>query len=124
MLSGHELALILLVAATLIVVPLRRFGVPPLLGYLAVGVILGPYAAELADDDGVLHAAAELGVVFLMFTLGLEFNFAKLKSMRRFVFGLGAAQVGVTSALLMVGLLVMPTAAAAWLLPDWTGGCR
>ena len=121
MLSGHELALILLVAATLIVVPLRRFGVPPLLGYLAVGVILGPYAAELTDDDGVLHAAAELGVVFLMFTLGLEFNFAKLKSMRRFVFGLGAAQVGVTSALLMVGLLVMPTAAAAWLLPglDW-----
>ncbi|MFM8548029.1 MAG: cation:proton antiporter, partial [Betaproteobacteria bacterium] len=118
MLSGHELALILLAAATLIVVPLRRFGVPPLLGYLAVGVILGPYAAGLADDDGVLHAAAELGVVFLMFTLGLEFNFAKLKSMRRFVFGLGAAQVGVRAGLLMVGLLALPAGAAAWLFPD------
>lgn len=121
MLSGHELALLLLLAATLIVVPLRRFGVPPLLAYLAVGVLFGPYAAGLADDDGVLHAAAELGVVFLMFTLGLEFNFAKLKSMRRFVFGLGAAQVGTTLSLLMVGLLLLPAGAAAWLIPglDW-----
>ncbi len=121
MLSGHELALILLLAATLIVVPLRRYGVPPLLAYLAVGILIGPYAAGLADDDGTLHAAAELGVVFLMFTLGLEFNFAKLQSMRRFVFGLGAAQVGVTVGLVMALLLALPAGVAQWLIPglDW-----
>ena len=121
MLSGLELALILLAAATLIVVPLRRFGIPPLLAYLAVGVLFGPYAAGLADGEGTLHAAAELGVVFLMFSLGLEFNFAKLKSMHGFVFGLGGAQVGVTAGLLMVLLLGMPAAWAAWLIPgiDW-----
>jgi len=121
MLSGLELALILLAAATLIVVPLRRFGVPPLIAYLAVGVLIGPHAAGLAEGEGTLHAAAELGVVFLMFSLGLEFNFAKLKAMRGFVFGLGGAQVGLTAIVLMALLLLLPSAWAQWLLPglDW-----
>ena len=58
MLSGLELALILILAATLIAVALRRYGVPPLVAYLAVGVLLGPYASSLAADGGVLQAAA------------------------------------------------------------------
>jgi len=121
MLSGLELALILLGAATLIVVPLRRFGVPPLIAYLAVGVLIGPHAAGLAEGEGTLHAAAELGVVFLMFSLGLEFNFAKLNAMRGFVFGLGGAQVGVTALALMALLLGLPATWGSWLIPglDW-----
>ena len=121
MLSGLELALILLAAATLIVVPLRRFGVPPLIAYLAVGALIGPYAAGLAEGEGTLHAAAELGVVFLMFSLGLEFNFAKLNAMRGFVFGLGGAQVAATALAVMALLLALPLGWAQWLMPglDW-----
>jgi CPA2 family monovalent cation:H+ antiporter-2 len=121
MLSGLELALILIAAATLVVVLLRRLRVPPLVAYLAVGVLVAPYASELVEDHGAMQRAAELGVVFLMFTLGLEFNLAKLRSLRRFVFGLGGAQVLASTALVMAILLALPAAAAAWLLPglDW-----
>lgn len=122
MLSGLELALILIAAATLVVLPFRRFGIPPLVAYLAVGVGVAPYASELLDNEGVLHAAAELGVVFLMFTLGLEFSLARLKVLRRFVFGLGGAQVLSCAALIMAILLVLPASWAGWLLPgglDW-----
>lgn len=118
MLSGLELALILIVAATLVVIPLRRFGVPPLVAYLGVGVLVAPYASELVENEGALHAAAELGVVFLMFSLGLEFNLAKLKSLRRFVFGLGSAQVLLSMAAYMAILLALPAAWSGWLIPD------
>ncbi len=121
MLSGLELALILIAAATLVVVVLRRVGVPPLVAYLAVGVLVAPYASDLVQDQGVLHRAAELGVVFLMFTLGLEFDLAKLRSLRRFVFGLGSAQVLLSTASMMAILLALPALGAAWLVPglDW-----
>jgi CPA2 family monovalent cation:H+ antiporter-2 len=121
MLSGLELALILIAAATLVVVLLRRFGVPPLVAYLAVGVLVAPHASELVANEGTLHTAAELGVVFLMFSLGLEFNLAKLKSLRRFVFGLGGAQVALSAGAFLAILLALPAAWAHWLIPgiDW-----
>lgn len=121
MLSGLELALILLGAATFIVVLLRRFGVPPIIAYLAVGALLGPHAAGFAAESESLEAAAELGVVFLMFSLGLEFKLGKLVAMRRFVLGLGGAQVILTGLVLMGGLMLLPTAWSSWLVPglDW-----
>ena len=122
MLSALELTLVLLSAAVIAVVLLRAVGLPPLVAYLAVGVVLGPHAANLASNSGAVHSLAEIGVVFLMFSLGLEFSLPKLLTLRRHVFGLGAAQVGVTLALTVAALLALPLAARGWLFPggiDW-----
>jgi CPA2 family monovalent cation:H+ antiporter-2 len=122
LLTSLELALILLAASVVAVVALRALRLPPLVAYLAVGILLGPHAANLAGDPEAVAHAGELGVVFLMFTLGLEFNLAKLTSMRNLVFGLGAAQVSVTMLLVGAALLVAPVALSGWLLGaqvDW-----
>jgi CPA2 family monovalent cation:H+ antiporter-2 len=84
---------------------------PPMLGYLVVGILIGPHGFGLAQESSATHELAEFGVVFLMFSIGLEFSLAKLMSMRRAVFGLGMAQVIVTIAMAMVCGL----AAAQWL---------
>jgi CPA2 family monovalent cation:H+ antiporter-2 len=98
MFSPLELTLLLLGSAVLGVVAFRMLHLPPMLGYLAVGILIGPNALGLADDSHATHALAEFGVVFLMFSIGLEFSLPKLKSMRSDVFGLGMAQVGLTIA--------------------------
>ncbi len=67
-----------------------------MLGYLGVGVLIGPNALALAKDPAGVSYLAEFGIVFLMFVIGLEFNLPKLRSMRRLVFGLGSSQVVVT----------------------------
>ena len=91
-----ELTLLYLLAAVLGVVVCRSLKLPPMLGYLAVGVVIGPNALALAKNaDGVRHLG-EFGVVFLMFVIGLEFNLPKLRSMRNHVFGLGLFQVALT----------------------------
>ncbi len=91
-----ELTLMYLLAAVIGVVVCRSIKLPPMLGYLVVGVLIGPNALALAENvEGVKHLA-EFGVVFLMFVIGLEFNLGKLRAMRSFVFGLGLSQVGVT----------------------------
>ncbi|RLM52668.1 potassium transporter, partial [Halobellus sp. Atlit-31R] len=79
--SGLELTLLLLGCAVLGVVAFRMLHLPPMLGYLAVGVLIGPHALALASDSPATHALAEFGVVFLMFSIGLEFSLAQLKSM-------------------------------------------
>ena len=122
MLTSLELALILLAASVISVVALRALRLPPLVAYLAVGMLLGPHAANLAGDPTAVAHAGELGVVFLMFTLGLEFNLAKLTAMRSLVFGLGAAQVGMTMLLVVGALLAAPVALSGWVLGvqvDW-----
>ena len=122
LLTSLELALILLAASVISVVALRALRLPPLVAYLAVGMLLGPHAANLAGDPTAVAHAGELGVVFLMFTLGLEFNLAKLTAMRNLVFGLGAAQVGVTMLVVVGTLLAAPAALSGWLLGaqvDW-----
>ncbi|KNZ31262.1 MAG: potassium transporter [Methylibium sp. NZG] len=96
MASTLELVLLYLVAAVGGVVVCRLVRLPPMLGYLAVGVLIGPNAMALAKDSGGVEYLAEFGVVFLMFVIGLEFNLPKLKSMRKLVFGLGLAQVLLT----------------------------
>lgn len=96
MVSPLELTLLYLLAAVLGVVAFRSMKLPPMLGYLAVGVIIGPNALALAKNaDGVRHLG-EFGVVFLMFVIGLEFNLPKLHAMRNHVFGLGFSQVLLT----------------------------
>lgn len=91
--SPLELTLLYLLAAVLGVVVCRSLKLPPMLGYLAVGVLIGPNALALAKNaDGVRHLG-EFGVVFLMFVIGLEFNLSKLRAMRNHVFGLGFSQV-------------------------------
>lgn len=91
-----ELTLLYLLAAVLGVVVFRYLRLPPMLGYLTVGVVIGPNALALAKNaEGVRHLG-EFGVVFLMFVIGLEFNLPKLRAMRKHVFGLGLFQVVLT----------------------------
>jgi len=113
-----EVVLLYLVAAVLGVVVCRSLKLPPMLGYLAVGVLIGPNALSLAGDPAGARALAEFGVVFLMFVIGLEFNLPKLRSMGSLVFGLGLSQVGLTIAGAVLGnaLLAM---AFAWLGRAW-----
>ncbi|HUG22538.1 cation:proton antiporter [Piscinibacter sp.] len=96
MASTLELILLYLIAAVAGVVVCRLVKLPPMLGYLAVGVVIGPNMMALAEDSAAVEHLAEFGIVFLMFVIGLEFNLPKLKSMRRLVFGLGLSQVGLT----------------------------
>ena len=78
------------------VVAFRMMHLPPMLGYLTVGILIGPHALGLAEQSETTHGLAEFGVVFLMFSIGLEFSLPKLKAMRGIVFGLGMAQVVLT----------------------------
>ncbi len=112
--SALEITLILLVAAVLGVVLFRLMHLPPMLGYLAVGILIGPHALGLASNSAATHTLAEFGVVFLMFSIGLEFSLPKLKAMRRNVFGLGLAQVAL-SILATIGGVALLTR----LLPDY-----
>jgi CPA2 family monovalent cation:H+ antiporter-2 len=93
-----HLILLLLASAVLAVVACRSLNLPPILGYLLVGALAGPHAIAVLPDSESAHRLAEFGVVFLMFTIGLEFSLPRLFAMRRIVFGLGLAQVGVTLA--------------------------
>ena len=113
-----EVVLLYLLAAVLGVVVCRTLKLPPMLGYLAVGVLIGPNALALAKDSGGVRYLAEFGVVFLMFVIGLEFNLPKLRSMRTLVFGLGLSQVVLTIAGAVAGntLLIM---LFAWLGKPW-----
>lgn len=85
--------LLLLAAAVGVVALARRAGLPAILGYLIVGVVLGPHALGLFDETEGTRLLAELGVVFLLFTLGLEFSWPRMVAMRREVFGVGSVQV-------------------------------
>jgi len=96
MASTLELVLLYLAAAIGGVVGFRMLRLPPVLGYLVAGVLIGPNALKLAHDTAGVRSLAEFGVVFLMFVIGLEFNLPKLRAMRTLVFGLGASQVTLT----------------------------
>lgn len=111
--SSLALTLLYLLAAVLGVVTCRSLKLPPMLGYLAAGVLIGPHAMALAQNsEGVRHLG-EFGVVFLMFAIGLEFSLPKLLAMRKQVFGLGLMQVLLTMAVVTVGGVA---------LSHWVGG--
>ncbi|MGZ9029872.1 MAG: cation:proton antiporter domain-containing protein, partial [Burkholderiaceae bacterium] len=110
--SGLEVTLLLLAAVVVGVVAFRLLQLPPLLGYLAVGIAIGPYAFGLVPDTKDTRYLAEFGVVFLMFSIGLEFSLARLRAMRRLVLGLGGAQVTLT---------ILFTLVAGWLVGRYFG---
>lgn len=91
--------LILLLAAVLLVAIFRRLGQPVILAYLLAGVVLGPHGAAVITGQSIMQTIAELGIVFLMFSLGLEFSLPRLIAMRRLVIGVGGLQVLLTSLL-------------------------
>lgn len=99
--------IILLAISVIAVAIFRRIKLPAILAYLTVGIFLGPHATNLVQNTETLHFLAEVGIAFLLFSLGLEFSLNKLISSRRAVLGLGSAQVALT--LLIAGL-------SAWLL--------
>src|SRR5215471_12453174 len=108
-----EVVLLYLVAAVAGVVVCRSLRLPPMLGYLVVGVLIGPNALALARDIESVKHLGEFGVVFLMFVIGLEFNLPKLRSMRSLVFGLGLSQVGLTILGAVLGNAALAAAFAA-----------
>jgi len=100
--------LILLAASVFVVAGVRKLALPAILGYLAVGMLLGPHAFALVVDNDTTRLLADIGVAFLVFTLGLEFSLPRLLAMRGEVLGVGGAQVLVTTA-----IVALPV---AWLL--------
>ena len=119
MLQALPLILVLLAAAVVVVVACRMARLPPILGYLIVGVAVGPHALAWVRDEATIRHVAEFGIVFLLFTVGLEFSLPKLRAMRRAVFGLGLAQVALTTA---AGTLAGVLAGYGWQVGLVLGG--
>ncbi len=123
--EGYSDALVLLGTAGIVVPLVRRFRVSPVLAYLAAGVLLGPlglgqfkdllpilYWVTVVDARNV-QVIADLGVVFLLFLIGLELSYVRLITMRRFVFGLGMSQVALCALVITVVAAPFVTSAAA-----------
>jgi monovalent cation:H+ antiporter-2, CPA2 family len=126
---GEYKDVVLFLATAGVIVPLfRRWRISPILGFLGAGVVLGPYGLGSLNESfpwlsyftianpGEIAQLAEFGVVFLLFMIGLELSWERLRLMRRWVFGMGALQVGLclaAIALAAMALGVQPTAAAA-----------
>ncbi|QCP51614.1 potassium transporter [Trinickia violacea] len=117
MISPLEMTLFLLLASVAGVVLFRFLNLPPMLGYLTVGILVGPNALGIAPDTVRAQHLAEFGVVFLMFSIGLEFSLTKLRSMRTLVFGLGLLQVIGTVAIAVILGLVFER----WVHITWQG---
>jgi CPA2 family monovalent cation:H+ antiporter-2 len=98
--------LILLTASVCVVAAVRKLALPAILGYLAVGMLLGPHALSLAADNETTQLLADFGVVFLVFTLGLEFSLPRLVAMRWEVLGVGGAQVLITVGIVASGAIL------------------
>lgn len=99
--------LLLLAAAIAVVGVFHRLHTPPVLGYLLVGVLLGPYTPGPVIEGSQLRLLAEFGIVFLLFTIGLNFSLPQLRALRHTLFGLGTTQVLLTTT--VVGVM-------AWLI--------
>lgn len=103
--STLELTLILLASGVFAVAWLKALGLPALVGYVLIGAAMAPFLPRFSHDSPASHLA-EFGVVFLMFSIGLEFSLSRLKTMRQAVFGLGGMQVALTMFIIMaLGLL-------------------
>ena len=115
MISPLEMTLFLLLASVVGVVLFRYLNLPPMLGYLTVGILVGPRALGIVPDSHGAQNLAEFGVVFLMFSIGLEFSLSKLRAMRHAVFGLGLSQVmGTILVALLLGLVLEPWVHITW----------
>ena len=97
----------LLALAVFFVWLFKRVNLPPILAYLATGLVAGSSVSGLVDNLEHYHIIAEMGIVFLLFTLGLEFSIPKLMAMRHLVFGAGSAQVILTTTVIMASAVVL-----------------
>jgi CPA2 family monovalent cation:H+ antiporter-2 len=142
--GGEYKDLVVFLAAAGVVVPLfSRLKISPVLGFLAAGVFLGPHGlGQLTSalpwlswftisDPAQIAQLSELGVAFLLFMIGLELSWERLKAMRRLVFGFGLLQVLVCSAVLSGGFLLLgsrwpppPCSAWGWPCPRPRWSCR
>ena len=96
MFASIQQIILLLISSVVMITVFKHLKLPPMIAYFSVGLIFGPYAlAYLPDNESSRHIA-EFGIVFLMFSIGLEFSLPKLNSMRGILFGLGGAQVAIT----------------------------
>jgi len=110
-------AVVILAVVAVAITISKRMGLGSILGYLVAGIILGPSGIEIAGDGQDLLHFTELGVVLLLFVIGLEMRPLRLWSMRRMVFGLGTLQVLVTGAVLAgYGLLIGDSFKAALII--------
>jgi monovalent cation:H+ antiporter-2, CPA2 family len=101
---------IVFLLATVVIVPLvRKLGVNAVIGYLIAGVIIGPHGFALIGEVEGTHQLAELGIVFMLFAIGLELSFDRLKVMARYIFGLGTAQMAGTGAVIAGCALLLGT---------------
>ena len=96
--GGLELALVFLLAAVIAVPVFRRFGLGAVLGYLAAGVAVGPYGLRVVAMPSRCWRRREIGVVMMLFVIGLELSPSRLRVMRKPVFGAGGAQVVLSGA--------------------------
>jgi len=92
--------LILLFASVIVVIIFRQIGLSPALGYLIAGAIIGPFGLQFVETAQSTKSIAELGIVFMLFAIGLELTFARLATIRKYVFGFGSAQIIVTAGLI------------------------
>lgn len=100
--AGHFELLAILSSAVLIVWLFRRLHLPAILAYLVAGMLVGEHGFALAQDQVDYDHFAELGIVFLLFTLGLEFSLPKLMAMRHLVLAVGSLQVGISLVFFMI----------------------
>ncbi|HEX4894682.1 MAG TPA: cation:proton antiporter [Hyphomicrobiaceae bacterium] len=117
--NAYREALVVLGTAGVVVPLVRHFGLSPVLGYLGAGALLGPFgigglAAAIPGLSWVsiqnaenVSGIAELGIIFLLFLIGLELSFERLRTMRRLVFGLGTLQIAISSAVIAAGLAIL-----------------
>ncbi len=94
--------LILLVASVFVVIIFQEIGLSPALGYVVAGTTIGPFGLGIVSSIETTKSIAELGIVFMLFSIGLELTFARLVSMKKYVLGFGGLQVALTSLLIFL----------------------
>jgi glutathione-regulated potassium-efflux system protein KefB len=115
--GGELVRVVALLGAAVVAVPLfRRLGLGSVLGYLAAGLVIGPFGLRLFTDPQAILHVAELGVVMFLFVIGLEMRPSHLWSLRRSIFGLGAAQIGACALALTAVAMALGFAPAAALI--------
>lgn len=107
--SLHSLSVIVIILCTLIgvITLFQKCRLNAILGYLAAGILIGPYGLQLINNNQTVHLLADLGIIFLLFTIGLELSLSRIKTLSRYIFGLGGLQVFLTGCAL--------TALGCWL---------
>ncbi|MEM9203522.1 MAG: cation:proton antiporter [Actinomycetota bacterium] len=115
---SFEVFAVLAVAGSIIAYISARIGTVPIVGFLASGVVIGPNGLGLVDDLELVNQAADIGIVLLLFTIGIEFSLDKLRSLASLIFGGGAIQVG-SSTLVVTGIVL--AAGKDWQTAVFTG---